>query len=822
MGTLNQSTRLAPGGPGIAARWTSSAKIGVGTALGKNSHVWFTLSHGIFNEIYYPRIDQACVRDMGLIITDGAGFFSEEKRDADSSVHWLADGVPAFELVNSCRDGRYRIEKRILTDPQRDTVLQQVRFVARRGPLSDYRLYVLLAPHLGNQGGGNSAWVDDFESTPLLFARRDGTALALGCSAAWLKRSVGYVGLSDGWQDLKAHKQMAWEYQRAENGNVALIGEIDLLKSQGDFVLALGFGSDPEAAARNVIGSLREGFATAREEYIAGWQEWIRTRTSPKKKHAASAGDLSDISLAVLRTHESKAVPGGLIASLAIPWGFSKGDNDLGGYHLVWPRDMVETAGGLLAADAHEDVRRVLGYLQTTQHPDGHWSQNMWLDGSPYWNGIQMDETALPILLVDLAHRERALTQADVIRFWPMVRAAAGYLVRNGPVSPQDRWEEDPGYSPFTVGAEVAALLAAADLGDLNHEASLASYLREMADVWYSSIDRWLYASGTDWCKRFDVKGYYVRIAPTGTGAGMPLLRKTVHVKNVMAAEDTRLASHLVSPDALALVRFGLRAADDPRMRDTTKVIDALLKVQTPAGPTWHRYNDDGYGEHEDGAPFDGTGIGRGWPLLTGERAHYELALGRHKEAMRLLSALESFANAGGLLPEQVWDSPDIPERELYAGRPSGSAMPLVWAHAEYLKLRRSLRDGRLFDLPPQTVQRYLIERTESPRLVWRFNHKIRSMPAGKILRIETMAAARIHWTADDWKIIQDVSTHDVGLGMHIADLLTQALVEGTQIKFTFYWPEADRWDGADFMVRIGRRPAIGLPPVKRKQADEA
>ena len=464
---MRTPNRSAPGGPGIPARWTSSAKTGVGTALSNKSHVWFTLSHGIFNEIYYPRIDQACVRDMGLIVTDGADFFSEEKRDAGSEVHWLADGVPAFRLVNTCREGRYRIEKQIVTDPHRDTVLQQVRFIAQQGALSDYHLHVLLAPHLGNHGGGNTAWVDEFEGTPLLFAQRNGNALALACSAPWTKRSVGYVGSSDGWQDLKAHKQMTWEYTRAENGNVALTAEIDLVKSQGDFVLALGFGNDPEEAARNAIASLRDGFDKAKHDYIAGWQEWMKAHASPKES-GLSPGDLSRISLAVLRTHESKTAPGGLIASLSIPWGFSKGDNDLGGYHLVWSRDMVETAGGLLAAGAHEDVRRVLFYLQATQQPDGHWSQNMWLDGSPYWDGIQMDETALPILLVDLARREKALAEADVARFWPMVRQAAGYLVRNGPVSPQDRWEEDPGYSPFTVGAEIAALLAAADLADLN------------------------------------------------------------------------------------------------------------------------------------------------------------------------------------------------------------------------------------------------------------------------------------------------------------------------------------------------------------------
>jgi glucoamylase len=246
-----------------------------------------------------------------------------------------------------------------------------------------------------------------------------------------------------------------------------------------------------------------------------------------------------------------------------------------------------------------------------------------------------------------------------------------------------------------------------------------------------------------------------------------------------------------------------LRAADDPRIGDTAKVIDALLKVETPNGATWHRYNDDGYGEHEDGSPFDGTGIGRGWPLLSGERAHYELAAGRGEIAKTLLSAMESFANESGFISEQVWDASDIAERELYFDRPSGSAMPLVWAHAEYLKLRRSLRDGRLFDQPPQTVQRYLKEKTVSPRRVWRYNHKLRSLPPGKILRIELMAPSVIHWSADDWKTCQDIKTLDDGLGIHLADLPTQSRPEGTQIKFTFYWPNADRWEGRDFMVRI-------------------
>jgi glucoamylase len=795
--------RFAPNWPCISARWTSSAKTGVGTALSNQSRVWFTLSHGIFNEIYYPRLDQACVRDLGLIVTDGAKFFSEEKRDARHEVEWLAEGVPAFKLINTCGDKRYRIEKQIVTDPQRDTVLQHIRFSAQQGALADYHLHVLLAPHLENHGSGNTAWVGDFEGTPVLFAQRNKCALALACSAPLSRRSAGFVGSSDGWQDLKQHGQMTWEYDRAENGNVALTAEIDLLKSQGNIVLALGFGKTPDDAARNAIASLHDGFEAAKKHYIAGWQDWIKTHAT-LKQNENHPGDLSRISLAVLRTHESKTAPGGLIASLAIPWGFSKGDNDLGGYHLVWARDMVETAGGLLAAGAHEDVRRVLAFLQKTQLPDGHWSQNMWLDGSPYWNGIQMDETALPILLVDLARREKALAEGDIVKFWPLVKKAASYLVCNGPVSPQDRWEEDPGYTPFTVAAEIAALLAAAELADLNHETNIASYLREVADVWNTNIERWMFVSNTDWCKKYGVAGYYVRIAPKQAASAESRFKADVHIKNVTDDEASRRANHLVSPDALALVRFGLRAADDPRIRDTAKVIDALLKIETPAGPTWHRYNDDGYGEHKDGSPFDGTGVGRGWPLLTGERAHFELAAGRGENAGQLMQTLESFANEGGLIPEQIWDAPDLPERELFFGRPSGSAMPLVWAHAEYLKLRRSLRDGRIFDLPPQTVQRYLKEKIVSPRLSWRFNHKLRSIPPGKILRIETLSPAVIHWSADGWKNIQDAATRDTGLGVHIVDLPTQAVAAGKQIQFTFHWTDAKRWEGADFAVRVG------------------
>ncbi len=792
----------APGGPGSEPRWTSSAKSGVGTSLSPKSRVWFTLSHGIFNEIYYPRLDLACTRDMGMIVTDGVNYFSEEKRHAVSSISCLAEGVPAYRIENTCRQGRYKIIKEIVADPSRDVVLQKTLFTPLEGDLKDYRVHVLLTPHLGNRGSGNTAWVKDYKGAPMLFARRDGFALALACSAPLLKRSAGYVGVSDGWQDLVNNKMMTWTYTRAANGNVALIGEIDVVSCGGEFLLALGFGRNEFEAGNRARASLLDGFGSACDEFIREWTAWQKTLV-PIDTGKVGGNDLYSISTAVLRTHEANNFPGGFIASLAIPWGFAKGDEDLGGYHIVWPRDLAEAAGGLLASGATEDISRVLRYLQATQEADGHWPQNMWLDGNQYWAGIQMDETAFPILLIDLARRERALKNTDMQRFWLMVKSAAGFIVRNGPVTQQDRWEEDPGFSPFTLAVEIAALLAAADIAELNNEPDIAVFLRETADAWNSGIERWVYVKGTEIAKKVRVDGYYVRIAPPDVAEAPSPAGGFVPIKNRPAGQSSMPASQIVSPDALALVRFGLRAPDDARILDTVRVIDALLKVDTPFGPAWHRYNDDGYGEHDDGSPFDGTGVGRLWPLLTGERAHYELAAGNREEAERLMKVLTAFANEGGMIPEQIWDSGDIPDRELFFGRPSGSAMPLVWAHAEYVKLARSLRDGHVFDMPSNTTLRYVKNKTDSPLVVWSFNHKCRTITFGKILRIGVLSRAIVHWSHDNWQTANEFDTKDSGLGLHYVDLPTTNISSGSSVLFTFYWHDTVSWEGRNFEVTI-------------------
>ncbi|HUO26417.1 MAG TPA: glucan 1,4-alpha-glucosidase [Candidatus Aquilonibacter sp.] len=793
---------FAPGWPGIPPRWTSSAKTAAGTALNRHSKVWFTLSHGILNEVYFPRVDQACTRDLGFIVTDGREFFSEEKRHCSFEDKPFEPGVPAFELTNTDLTGRYRIRKEVLTDPYRNVVLQKIRFEPLQDRLSDYRLYALLAPHLANCGYGNTGWVGDYKGVPMFFAERDGAALALACSVPWRKMSVGFVGASDGWQDLSRNFQMTWEYARAENGNVACTGEIDLADSGGEFLLVLGFGATGTEAGQQCRSSLLEDYNDLRQHYVFHWKNWQSTLLKldePEREH-----DLYRASTAVLRSHESKDFLGGVIASLSIPWGFNKGDEDLGGYHLVWPRDLVETAGALLAAGAANDALRVLRYLEATQEAAGNWAQNLWLDGRPYWGGVQMDETAFPILLLDLLRREASDGLGKLERWWPMVKRAASFILRNGPVTQQDRWEEDGGYSPFTLAAEISALLAAAEVAELTGHSDAASTLRDTADVWNDNVERWVYATGSDLAQQLGVEGYYVRISPPETDGAASPTEGFVPIKNRPPGQDMEQAFHVISPDSLALVRFGLRAPEDPRILNTIRAIDALLRVQLPQGTCWYRYNGDGYGEHKDGSPFDGSGIGRPWPLLAGERAHYELAAGQRAKAEALLGVMEeSTIGRSRLLPEQVWDGPDLKDIELLRGKPSGSACPLVWAHAEYIKLRRSLSDGRIFDQPTQTVQRYVFAENKPAVFGWRWNNKIRSIPRNKILHLVLLSTAMVHWSFDGWKNWQDIRTRDTGLGIHTLDLPTASLPSGSQILFTFYWPEENRWEGTDYSVTV-------------------
>jgi glucoamylase len=514
--------------------------------------------------------------------------------------------------------------------------------------------------------------------------------------------------------------------------------------------------------------------------------EPVSKRAKPERRKRASIElpesvvDLYRMSAAVLAIHEDKRASGAMIASLSIPWGNMKSDHELGGYHLVWPRDLVNSAGALMALGHGMLARRTLRYLMSTQEEDGRWAQNLWLDGTPYWNGLQLDEVAYPILFAEMLRREGKLEDLDP---YPMIRRAAGFVVRNGPVTGQDRWEENAGYSPFTLAVEVSGLLVAADFAERAGEADLALLFRETADAWNARIEEWTYVRDTAIAREVGVDGHYVRIAPEDVCDAAPKSGGYIPIKNRPGGADWARYDEIVSPDALALVRFGLRDPHDPRIVNMVRVLDAKLRTLTATGPGWYRYNRDGYGEKEDGSPFDGVGVGRPWPLLAGERAHYELAAGRADVAVQLLGVMRAQASDGGMLPEQVWDGPDHPEFELINGRPTGGAMPLVWAHAEYAKLVRSLHDGRVFDMPQQPYERYVRQRVGCDLTIWAPHCQASCMPVGNRLRIQSTVEMVVRWSVADAEM-SETASRATPIGVCLADLDTERVPVGGVIRF--------------------------------------
>jgi glucoamylase len=533
--------------------------------------------------------------------------------------------------------------------------------------------------------------------------------------------------------------------------------------------------------------------------YVKQWSDWHQSIDERKSKDIKS-GKLFRNSVAIMRIHESFHFSGAVIASLSIPWGNTKGDGDIGGYHVVWPRDLVECSSGFLAFNAQEDALRVMNYLMATQEADGHWPQNMWLEGKPYWDGLQLDQIAFPILLIGRYKKDNGLTEHESKVAWKTVRRAAGFLLRYGPLSPQERWEEESGISVSTIATCIAALLVAAEMADEFKDSRLGKYCREEADYWNSQIENWLYVKHTPMASEEGVEGYYIRINPTGCLA-KDLDGQIIGLKNRPDDEKNVPVNELVSVDALALVRFGLRSAKDPKILNTIKVIDSKLKVETPHGPCWHRYNNDGYGEHEDGSAFDGTGIGRAWPLLTGERAHYEVAAGNVKGAQALMKTMEGFASHE-LFPEQIWDTNDIVAKNLYLGSHSGSAIPLVWAHAEYVKLCASVSQKKVFDMPDHTIERYIKNKNESKFDIWRFMLPCPFIKKGNTLRIITEVSATVSWSVDNWEHVKQKDAIDGGFGIHYIDVPVDAF-DGESVVFTFYWTDAQHWENKNYEIKI-------------------
>ncbi len=786
------------GKPGIDPKWTHGGKDGAGTAYATSSRIWFTVWNGILTETYYPTIDRPQIRDLQYLITDGRTFFHEEKRHLRTAVENPLPNVLAYRCTNQDPNGRYQIEKQIITDPHLSCVLQHTKLTGDPRFLSELRIYALCSPHLEVGGWGNNAYIVEAAGRHLLTAERRGTWLAIGASVPFSRCSCGYVGRSDGWTDLADNFEMDWEFDQAVDGNVALTGEIHRDRAT-EFTLGLAIGNSLQNAVTTLLQAIGMPFQQQFERYVDQWSRPAR-KSFALEEVSGNGGNLYKTSIALLLAHEDKNFPGAFIASLSIPWGEAKGDEDTGGYHLVWTRDMVQSATALLACGHTETPLRALIYLAASQQEDGGFPQNFWLDGEPYWRGIQLDEVAFPVILAWRILQTGALCNFDP---FPMVRGCANYLILHGPATEQERWEEQSGYSPSTLASNIAALLCAASFFRERNEENTACFIEEYADFLESQLERWTVTDAGSLVP--GITRHYIRVNPIDVNDPCPreeLNSKTIILANRRPGTQYEfLAKDIIDAGFLELVRYGIRRPDDPIIVDSLKVVDALLKVETPFGPCWRRYNHDGYGQREDGGAYDGWGCGRAWPLLTGERGHYELAAGR--DAIPYLRAIERFASRTGLLTEQVWDAPDLPDKHLFLGRPTGAAMPLMWAHSEYIKLLRSVKDKRVFDLIPLVSDRYTAARKKGRSMeVWKHNRQACVISKGGLLRVIGPANFLLHWTNDDWRTRQDSYSRPTALGIEYVDIEIPSH-QSVPVRFTFFWPGTGRWEGRDYEVRM-------------------
>jgi glucoamylase len=690
------------------------------------------------------------------------------------------------------------VVKHVLADPHRSVLLQHTKLhvldEALRGKL---RLYALLAPHIARYGAGNSGNCSDIGATRLLHAQRPPFHLVMACSPDFTRRSVGFVGASDGWQDLKDNFKMDWDFHKAEDGNIALTGEI-ALPDDGEFTIGIACGRSYQSAATRLLQSLAEPFASHRERYVRQWQRAVIDPIIDFSKDTGDEGGMYRLSRCVLLAHEDKTFQGALVASLSIPWGGTKGDNDLGGYHLVWTRDLVQSATALLATGQTATPLRALIWLAAVQRTDGSFPQNTWINGTPNWKGLQLDEVAAPILLAWRLHQH----EVPLGLFDPgvMIMRAATYLILQGPVTSQERWEDASGYSSSTLASVIAGLVCAAEYATVYGQTKLADFILVYADWLAAHVEEWTVTTNGELVK--GIPRYYVRINPTDPIAPDPHADPNTTVIQIANSGGRHPARNVVGGDFLHLVRLGIRAANDPIVLDSIKVIDRVLKRELPQGPSWRRYNWDGYGQKDDGSAFDGTGVGRCWPILTGERGHYELAAGR--DPKRYIEAIERFANEGGMLTEQLWDDDDLPDGSMKRGCPTGAAMPLCWSHAEYVSLVRSRHDGICFDRIEPAFQRYVVNPVESRHEIWSLRHPLRRVPRGKILRIIFATEATIVWSADGWARTNTTETaHQSALNLWFADFPTADWPEASIFEFTCFWKGDQRWQGHNWQVSV-------------------
>jgi glucoamylase len=777
-------------GPFLAA----APKDVVTTGLG-SSRVWATLGQGIVTEVYWPSTGEPQIRDLGFFVA-GADWFYEVKAQAVYEVR-LAD--PAVPLALITHHGPsthpYTLTLEVVPDPNRDVLL--IRHQLQCDDASA-RVYPFLASHLQihpaedpdkNYSGGSNNWA--WTDAGVLFASGAGRVLCLSSMPGFTKTSVGIFGASDLWHDFQTNGRMAWNFTTAGPGFVVLGAECT-----DDGVLALAFGTEASTAAAAATASFTAGIDFARTTVTGAWQSWASTLGLPAPVPNDPAGlvDALRESATVIRAHEDVEHPGAIVAGLSIPWGDTS--NNPGGYHLVWPRDAVEAAFGLMAVGKTDDARRVLDYLVGQQQPDGHWHQNLFPDGTAFWTGVQLDETALPVLLAArLADTGMTLTTDHV----NMISTALQFLARHGPLSEQDRWEEDAGGSPFTLAVQVAALVAGAPyLQDTISQ----NYVLGLADDWNARIEEWTYVEGSYLDELFGLHGHYVRVGPDPlTGAA--------RIANQADRNFTVPSAGVLGLEFMYLARLGLRDPRDQRMTDSARLVDIMLARNVGTGIGYYRYNYDGYGEQVDGANWSGVGVGRVWPLLAGERGHYAVLAGA--QGLDQLTALLAMRSPTGLLPEQVWDQPPlsprngIPSLPLNTGTRTLSAMPLVWAHSELIKLAYVRATGVPIERTQEVINRYHGQIRLPDTTYWRTGVPVLRLPPETNLVVEDSTPFTLHYGHDGWTDVQDQPSTPSGMGMHGARITTTQASTWSTIDFIRHYPDGS-WDPkGNQHVEVGR-----------------
>jgi glucoamylase len=696
------ATGPAPGAPGADEQFLPADKSGFGTATALASKVWLTVQkEGGLGEIFYPDLSSPGARALEFVVADGRGHAVRARDGAHVSVRTVLTDHHSLSYRQTFADraGGWLLTATYVTDPARATVLVDVRFTAR----TPHELYAVYDPALSNTRNDDSGRTEN--ST--LVATDASSASVLAGSPAFTATSSGFRGTSDGWTDLLADGRLDWTYTSADSGNLVQTAATGLTGrgSHSRATLALGFGADATSARTAADDSLRQGFGRAARAYAGGWHAYLDgLADSPSSLRSGEQRSLYQVSAMVLAASEDKTHRGAYVAAPTMPWIWGK-DDPSGPYHLVWSRDLYQIATALIAAGDTGGANRALDYLfGVQQKPDGSFPQNSRVDGTPVWGGLQLDEVALPIVLAHQLGRTDAGT-------WGHVKRAADFLLgfeqdgNRAPWSPQDRWENQSGYSPATIASEIAGLVCAAEIARANGDAASATRYLATADDWQARVKGWTVTTTGP----YSTGPYFLRLTKDGNpNAGTTYTIGDSGPSNV----DQR---RVVDPSFLDLVRLGVLPADDPAVVNSLGVIDAQLGVPTQRGLYWHRASFDGYGEKrngdqwEFGLPDDSRiTLGRAWPLLNGERGEYQLAAGDPGAARHQIAAIARAAGPGAMLPEQVWDlQPPAGTDGFEPGTPTFSATPLAWTHAQYIRLAADVAAGSVLEQPGVVADRY-------------------------------------------------------------------------------------------------------------------